>query len=61
MGVFNCDDGVGCKITDFEVSAGVLSGLFVCFGPWGLYEDAAIEPLLYGFVVLAVMQASAGS
>ena len=48
--VFNSDDGVGYKITVFEGFADALSERFNDFGPFGLCQDAAVKPLLSGFL-----------
>jgi hypothetical protein len=45
--VFNFDDGVGYKITDFEGFSGVVSLLFSDFGPLGQHEDAGLHQSIH--------------
>jgi hypothetical protein len=49
-GVFNSGDGVGYKMTGFDGYSGVVPELFSDFGPFGRRQDAAVEPLLFGFL-----------
>ena len=49
-GVFNSGDGVGYEITGFDGYSGVVPELLSDFGPFGLRQDASVEPCLFSFL-----------
>ena len=51
--VCNSEGGVGDEVTDFDGSASTFFELFGDFGPFGWRQDAAVEPLLFGFLLLS--------
>ena len=50
VGVFNSEGGVGDEVTDFDGPASAFFDPFVDFGPFGMRQDAAVKPLLCGFL-----------
>ena len=50
VSVFNSYGGVSAEIVDFESSVSAFFEIFVDFGPFGPPQDAAVEPLLFGFL-----------
>lgn len=48
-GVFKPAVGDACESDNFEGVAGVVFEFFTDFGPFGLRQDAAVEPLLFVF------------
>jgi hypothetical protein len=58
---FAHESTVACANGVFAGVAGVLSKIFTDFGPFACLQVTALEPLLSGFFLLPVIQASAAA